>query len=81
MFFSFLLLSVFLAVVEICLIFEVEFFEMFDNGIIKTILLEVAHFGACVDLEITSGILTIIAGVIWLVITIVLMVSINIENF
>lgn len=69
--------------VEICLIFEVEFFEMFDNGIIKTIiiLLEVAHFGACVDLEITSGILTIIAGVVWLVITIVLMVSINIENF
>ena len=74
---AWLILSFLIAVVEICLLFEVKWFEQFGTGIIKPIvilLMGIAHLGVCGDLGLASGILTLFAGVAWLIIAILLMV-------
>lgn len=74
---AWLLLSIFLAVVEICMLFEVKVFEVFSNGIIKPVIIVImgiAHLGICGDLGLACGILTLFAGAAWLVLSILLMI-------
>ena len=72
-----LLLAVFFTVVEILTMLDIKFLESVSNTIVKPIVILLMGFcilGICGDLGIASGILTLIAGAIWLVLDIILMI-------
>lgn len=73
----FLLLAVFLIVVEVLSLFEIKIFEVFERGIVKPIVIicvGLGHLGMCGDLGLASGILTLVAGVVWLILAVLLMI-------
>lgn len=72
-----LLLAIFFTVVEILTMLDIKFLESVSNTIVKPIVILLMGFcilGICGDLGIASGILTLIAGAIWLVLDIILMI-------
>ena len=72
-----LILSIFFAIVELLSMLDVKVLEQVANTIVKPIVILLMGFcilGICGDLGIASGILTLIAGAIWLVIDIILMI-------
>ena len=72
-----LLLAIFFAIVELLSMLEIKVLEQVANTIVKPIVILLMGFcilGICGDLGIASGILTLIAGAIWLVIDIILMI-------
>ncbi|KAK8852681.1 hypothetical protein M9Y10_017670 [Tritrichomonas musculus] len=73
----YLLLAVFLIVVEVLALLEIKIFEVFERGIVKPIVIicvGLGHLGMCGDLGLASGILTLFAGVIWLILAVLLMI-------
>ena len=74
----FMLLSIFIIVVEILNIADTLIFEDFDVSIQKSIIvlcIGLGHLGMCGDLGFSSGIITLASAIIWVIIGIYTMAN------